>query len=50
MISEEALQEKKKALEGGLAVDIRGSTRNLSIPSLSSKVSPVHPPALDPKP
>ena len=42
MISEEALQEKKKALEGGLAVDIRGgSTRNISVPRLSARVSPV---------
>ena len=41
MISEDALKEKKKALEGGLAVDIRGSTRALSVKSLSTRVSPV---------
>ena len=42
MISEEALQEKKKALEGGLSVDIRGgSTRNISVPRMSARVSPV---------
>ncbi len=42
MISEEALQEKKKALEGGLAVDIRGgSTRSMSAARLSARVSPV---------
>ncbi len=42
MISEEALAEQKKALEGGLAVDIRGgSARTLSVKSLSARVSPV---------
>ena len=42
MISEEALREQKKALEGGLGVDIRGgSARTLSVKSLSARVSPV---------